>query len=142
MEYTVIGDSVNLAARLQDLTKSYRVAVIVCEATAAALPATIRTRELDMIRVRGRAKPERIFELLSQKSPCEDRDKAIKCYSEGRAAMSEGDWAGALASFERSVAHNPEDGPSVIMLERARALFANPPNDWDYTWPPPKLRTV
>ncbi|HUQ14020.1 MAG TPA: adenylate/guanylate cyclase domain-containing protein [Novosphingobium sp.] len=64
MDYTVIGDSVNLAARLQELTKSYKAPVIVCERTAAAAGEERSLRELDTIRVRGREAEERIFEVM------------------------------------------------------------------------------
>jgi adenylate cyclase len=64
MDYTVIGDSVNLAARLQDITKAYQVGIIICERTAQDLGDQFTLREIDTIRVKGRARPERIFEVL------------------------------------------------------------------------------
>ena len=64
MDYTVIGDSVNLAARLQELTKSYGKQVIVCERTAAEVRTTRTLEELDRIQIRGREAQETIFEVI------------------------------------------------------------------------------
>src|SRR4026209_2952877 len=64
MDYTVIGDSVNLASRLQDLTKTYGVELVVDEATASALDGRAALREIDRIRVKGRERPETIFEVM------------------------------------------------------------------------------
>jgi adenylate cyclase len=66
MDYTVIGDSVNLAARLQDLTKEYGVEILIDEATAACADSVAQIRKIDSIMVRGRRRPETVFEVLTR----------------------------------------------------------------------------
>jgi len=73
MDYTVIGDSVNLAARLQDLTKTYGIEMLIDEATAQAAGDGFALRQIDRIQVRGRERVETIFEVLTRNN---ERDVA------------------------------------------------------------------
>ncbi|HUO92304.1 MAG TPA: adenylate/guanylate cyclase domain-containing protein [Rhizomicrobium sp.] len=137
MDYTVIGDSVNLASRLQVLSKTYQASVIVCEETAMAAGTGQVLRELDLIRVRGRKKPEKIFQLLSyhtdQTFP--RMRELLAAYAQGRARLLARDWSGAMAAFEQALRFNPADYPSQLMLQRTRALAKAPPgDDWDGVW--------
>jgi adenylate cyclase len=137
MDYTVIGDSVNLSSRLQALTKPYKVGIIVCEATAAAIQTGHRVRELDLIRVRGRQKPEKIFQLLSDQTveSFPHFDAVLAAYQRGRSCLLNRDWRGAIAEFDAVLKLNPVDQPSRLMLERATTLLARPPGpDWDGVW--------
>jgi adenylate cyclase len=130
MDYTVIGDSVNLSARLQDLTKVYGVEILVCEETAAAVAAQHRLRELDLITVRGRRRPSTIFQVMIVSS-----DAMLDAYAAGRECLARHDWPAAAAAFERALLHDPDDHPSQLMLARALALAVNPPaRDWDGVW--------
>jgi adenylate cyclase len=133
MDYTVIGDSVNLAARLEAITKVYRVGVVVCEDTAATVEGVHELRELDTIRVRGRQRPSRIFQVLTQDAPV--NAVALAAYRKGRKALDARRWKEAQAAFEAAVAADPTDRPSALMLERARILARRPPpSDWDGVW--------
>ena len=131
MEYTVIGDPVNLASRLQDLTKHYGVDLIVDDATACAAAGEVRVRELDTIRVRGREKPVRIWGLRAdERGPT----PLWEAYAAGRERLAAGAWSEAVAAFERACAIDPLDRPSQLMRDRAAALAADPPGDWDGVW--------
>ncbi|HKD22914.1 MAG TPA: adenylate/guanylate cyclase domain-containing protein [Rhizomicrobium sp.] len=137
MNYTVIGDSVNLASRLQVLTKFYQTSIIICSTTAAAIGEGHVLRELDLIRVRGRKRPEKIYQLLSYHTgrSFPHMKEVLAAYARGRAALTSRDWAGAIAAFEEALALNPGDRPSRLMLDRAKYLMRRPPQaDWDGVW--------
>jgi adenylate cyclase len=135
MDYTVIGDSVNLAARLQDITKRYQVGIIVDETTAAEVRGSQPLRELDLIQVRGRQRPEKIFQVLTENGAFLNGDAVLAAYAEGRQSLLNRNWPAAAKAFEEAVALNPDDRPSSLMLERTRILERNPPAaDWTGVW--------
>jgi adenylate cyclase len=133
MDYTVIGDSVNLASRLEGITKVYKVGIVVCESTAKAAEGAHPLRELDTIKVRGRTRPERIYQVVTADAPV--LPAVMEAYAAGRAAMAAERWDDAVAAFETALAVQPDDGPSILMLARAQILAAAPPEaGWDGIW--------
>ncbi|MCT2557964.1 GAF domain-containing protein [Tsuneonella sp. YG55] len=134
MDYTVIGDSVNLASRLEAITKAYQVHTIVCADTATELGPAIGLRELDLVRVRGRNQPTRIYEAFPA-SDAGARASLLHTYAKARALLAERDWTAAARTFETALEIAPDDHPSALMRDRARALAADPPGrDWDGVW--------
>lgn len=133
MDYTVIGDSVNLASRLEKITKTYGVGIVVCEDTAKAVAGAHRLRELDIIRVRGRMQPSKIFQIVTADTPLSDA--AMEAYARGRNALLTGAWDAAIVAFETALNAAPGDVASGLMLERARILAETPPvAGWDGVW--------
>jgi adenylate cyclase len=137
MEYTVIGDRVNLAERLEGANKFYGTSILMCEATWAAIRNRAAAREIDLIRVRGRAAPVAIYEALGHHS--EDsfphREDVLDAFGRGLALYRRRDWAAAKSCFRRALEANANDGPSKIYLERCRIYRDQPPPEtWDGVW--------
>jgi class 3 adenylate cyclase len=132
--YTVIGETVNLASRLEGVCKQYRVHIVVDEATRTAARGFL-FRELDSIRVRGRAEPGRIFELRRLDTADGESDPLVGPFENALAAYRRRDFDTAATGFAQCLEIDPEDGASAIFLDRLAALRQAPPDDdWDGVW--------
>ncbi len=117
--YTVMGDHVNLTSRLEGLTKQYGVDIIVSETTREQTGGRFLFRELDFVRVKGKMKPVRIFELLSFSGPVPE---FVTHFEAGLSAYRSEEWDPAAACFEKALTAAPDDKPSAYFIERCAAL--------------------
>ena len=132
LSLTVIGDEVNTASRFEGLTKEYGVDIIVGKATVAALggwseePAT---RELDLVRVKGKEEPLPIFEVAAR---CEDASRSFDAFEAGLAAYRLRQWAAARHRFREAVERNTGDSAAALFLERCERMESEDPGPlWD-----------
>lgn len=132
--YGALGDQVNLGSRIEGLNKMYRTEILIGENTAELLGGAFALREIDRVRVMGKSKPVRIFELLekTEGALAEEKKRIGEDYSAGLALYRRKNWRDALQQFERCLAIVPEDGPAQVMAQRCRCyLMTPPPEDWD-----------
>lgn len=128
--YSVMGDTVNLASRLEGANKFYGTSIIASEATVALAGDGLAWRELDAIRVKGRTQALKIFELLALSSQLDEAQrKSASDYAEGLAHWRAREFAAASASFSKSA---DTDRTAALFRARAQELAASPPApDWD-----------
>ena len=133
MDYTVIGDDVNLASRLEGLNKLYGTRIIVSEFTVSGLGQRFVVRELDKVKVKGKQKAVTIFELICPEEKAGTTlPDAINRFEAGLAFYRNRQWDKADAAFREVLAKIPEDGPSRLYLDRIGQLRVQPPKtEWD-----------
>lgn len=134
--YTVIGDPVNLASRLETANKQYGTRLICGEATAKLAGEAIEFREIDSIVVVGRTEPERVFELLGRRGEVDPVTRGLReRFAEGLIAYRAGLWEEAHAAFTECRELRPDDGPSLVFLRRVETLrMQAPDDDWNGVW--------
>ena len=130
--WTVMGDNVNLASRLEGMTKEYKVQCVVSEFTFAQIKDHFVCRELDRIRVKGKMRPVCIYELLALAKDAPLYSDLLARFGVALAAYRRQDWAQAIWSFDELLSIYPEDGPSAVLLERSREFQSvKPVPQWD-----------
>jgi adenylate cyclase len=133
MDYTVIGDGVNLSARLESATKEYGCDIILSEYTYNMCRDRIWVRELDRIRVKGKNQAVSIYELIGESDmPLNDNTKRfLDLYAAGRRAYLNRDFQTALSFFDRAYPLKPSTDQAVLLhLQRSRYYLKNPPPEW------------
>jgi adenylate cyclase len=142
--FTVVGDVVNVAARLEAANKLFGTRILVSEATRVQAGDGFVFRDLAQLRVRGRARPESIFELVAEADRLSEAGLRL-CgrFAEGMASYRSGRWWDAAGCFGDCLAMAPDDGPARIFRERAllAAEMRRPP-DWADDWPAAALGEV
>ncbi|MCB9474484.1 MAG: adenylate/guanylate cyclase domain-containing protein [Candidatus Delongbacteria bacterium] len=130
--YTAIGDAMNLASRLEGLTKAYGTGILVSRQTLDATGGVFASRRLDRIRVMGKQDPVEIHALYL---PHQFPDLACRdSYQRAWDLYEQGDFSSALALFERHVEDWPADGPGATLRQRCRILVGSPRPNWDGAW--------
>ncbi|MEM9222394.1 MAG: adenylate/guanylate cyclase domain-containing protein [Pseudomonadota bacterium] len=133
--FTVIGNAVNLAARLQDLAKIYGERIIASHETRSRAGDEFAFRELDQITVRGSHRPVRIHALTGRSSELSDKDATLAHrYEDALAHLYEGAFEPAKAAFGALAGAYPDDKATQLMFARATFLAEQPPPTWDGVW--------
>ena len=134
--YTVIGDTANLAARLERANRVYGTQILIGESTARAIGSEFEIREIDTIFVKGKIETTRVFELMSAAGQLSGELVRLReRYDAARRSYLAQDWDTAEATFRECLEIRPKDGPSRVFLERVEALRRNPPGkDWNGVW--------
>ncbi|MFP4010650.1 MAG: CHASE2 domain-containing protein [Spirochaetaceae bacterium] len=133
MDYTMMGNSVNLAARLEGVNKQYGTWILISETTRNEAGDEFLFRRLDRVRVVGITEPVRLFELVDERSAADGRTaEALEAFEEGLSRFEAHDWQQALEHFEATLEVRPDDGPTKLYAKRCRDFMKKaPPANWD-----------
>ena len=137
MDYTIIGDGVNLAARLESACKQYAARILISEFTQKKLRGTYRMREIDLVVVKGKTKPVGVYEILDYhtEETFPHLMDVVNQFNDGVAKYRAARWDPAIKAFQEALRLNPNDKLSEIYIERCETLKAHPPaGTWDGVW--------
>jgi adenylate cyclase len=133
LDYTVIGDTVNLASRLEGVNKAFGTRIIIGQTTYAQARDAIEARELDLIRVKGKAQAIRIYELMAASGALPaDKRAVVEMFLDGLGLYRQRRFTEADARFREALRLDPEDGPARTYIDRCAELSGvTLPEDWD-----------
>jgi adenylate cyclase len=132
LAWTVMGDNVNLASRLEGITKQYHSKLVISEATYREVASQFVCRELDKIKVKGKNQPVNIYELLDVAAERPKYEALLQQFDHAMAAYRKQDWQEAADRFAQILTIYPDDGPTQAFLERAEEFIEEAPQaDWD-----------
>jgi adenylate cyclase len=132
MDYTIMGNSVNLAARLEGVNKQYGTWLLISEQTREEAGDEFTYRRLDRVRVVGISEPVRLYELVEEESRLpDDLARVLEVFDRGLEAFEAKQWTDAKGLFDRALEIVPEDGPSKTFADRCKTyLESPPPENW------------
>jgi len=136
MDYTMIGDGVNLAARLESACKQYNARILISDYTFKKLKGTYRIRYIDDVVVKGKTEPVGVHEVLdyhSEKTFPNLMD-VVNHFNEGRKKYIAGDFSQAITSFKECLKINSDDKLSETYIDRCNQLISEKPKTWDGVW--------
>jgi adenylate cyclase len=133
MNYTIIGNAVNLAARLEGVNKQYGTWILASENTVREAGDQILTRRLDRVRVVGINEPVQLYEVLDLAEDAADETRErVELFHQALVPYQERNWNNAIRLFARVLDRYPGDSPSLVYLKRCQRYRLNPPDkDWD-----------
>jgi adenylate cyclase len=132
LNYTVLGDSVNLASRLEGANKIYGTRILVAEPTVRFVNGQFLFRKLDLLRVKGRQQPMPVYELVAEGPGDTSQQRLVADFETALSAYQKMDWETAERILVALAADFPDDKPSVVLLNRVRAFRSSPPpRNWD-----------
>jgi len=133
MDYTIMGDAVNLAARLEGANKFYKNFSMISDSTYDQAKDAVDVRELDTMRVVGKNEPITVYDLLDRKGQTSGpKADVVAQYLKGLDLYKQRSYTDAIAEFEKALAIDPKDGPSITYVNRCNTFLENPPeDDWD-----------
>jgi adenylate cyclase len=137
MDFTIIGDGVNLAARLESACKQYAARILISEFTYKKLRGTYRTREIDLVVVKGKTRPVAVYEVLDYHSDetFPNLMDVVNQFRDGIAKYRGGKWDAAMVAFGEALRLNPGDKLSEIYIARCAKLKSSPPEgEWNGVW--------
>ncbi len=134
--YTAMGDMVNVASRLEGANKPYGTYLMISEATHAGVEHLVDARELDLMTVKGKEQPVKVYEVLDLRGETDAATMAaVARFHEGLRLYRARDFGGATACFDEAIALRGDDPPSRMYLERCRIFLEEPPDEsWDGVW--------
>ena len=132
MDFTSIGDTVNLAARLEGVNKEYLTKALITEDVYKKVSKFFLCREIDILTVKGKKKPVKIYEVICEKEKSSKRQiELVKFYEDALTKYRKKAWKPASEIFKSNIEMH-DDGPSKILYNRIRYFVKNPPSDnWD-----------
>jgi adenylate cyclase len=132
LAWTVMGDNVNLASRLEGITKQYRIPIVIAEGTYLQVAEKFVCRELDKITVKGKSQPVTIYELMDFAAGAPKHQDLVTRFTRAMKAYRSQDWREATAGFGELLGTYPDDGPTQVFLQRAMEYMENAPDpDWN-----------
>ncbi len=135
MDYTVIGDGVNLASRLEGANKYYSTNILISESTYRKLTGDYLARQVDLMQVKGKNEPITVYEILDHENGNNSLRESVEIYNAALGHYRSQSWDKGIAMFEQATACNDRDGLSRMYIDRCRHFKDNPPpTDWKGVW--------